>query len=63
MIAEVHAELGPIAVLVNNAARVLREPLESTTLEQWRAVYAVNVEAVLAVSQLALADLEPTAVA
>jgi 3-oxoacyl-[acyl-carrier protein] reductase len=38
LVAEVNAQLGPIAVLVNSAGISLRAPVQETTEEQWDAV-------------------------
>lgn len=43
--ARVKAELGPVDILINNAGVYPRQPFDSMTIEQWRRVFAVNVEA------------------
>jgi NAD(P)-dependent dehydrogenase (short-subunit alcohol dehydrogenase family) len=49
--ARVAAELGPCAVLVNNAGMLRPGPLESVTLEQWNAVLSVNLNGYLLCAQ------------
>jgi NADP-dependent 3-hydroxy acid dehydrogenase YdfG len=45
LLARVHAELGPVDVLVNNAGFGLWKPLEATTMAEWDRTFAVNVRA------------------
>ena len=45
VIGEVDAELG-LDILVNNAGIALLKDIESTTLEEWRRIHAVNLEGV-----------------
>lgn len=42
-LAAVQEKLGPIDILVNNASRFDRTPVEEVTLEQWEAMQAVNL--------------------
>jgi NAD(P)-dependent dehydrogenase (short-subunit alcohol dehydrogenase family) len=44
LVAEITTDLGPVSVLVNNAARFGRAVME-TTIEDWERVFAVNVTA------------------
>lgn len=42
-LAQVEAELGPVAVLVNNAAIFRRTPVQTATLEDWNELLEVNL--------------------
>jgi NAD(P)-dependent dehydrogenase (short-subunit alcohol dehydrogenase family) len=59
MVAEVEAELGPLRILVNNAASKSADPAaffasyEDYDLETWRQVTAVNLDGMFLVSQAA----------
>jgi NAD(P)-dependent dehydrogenase (short-subunit alcohol dehydrogenase family) len=44
VIAETQAELGGLDILVNNAGIALLKDVESTTLDEWRRVHAVNLD-------------------
>jgi gluconate 5-dehydrogenase len=48
---QVVKETGPIDILVNNAGAASRFPSEDYTLEEWRKVLTVNLEAVFVMSQ------------
>lgn len=48
---EVLHDLGPPAVLVNNAARVLRKPLAELSVAEWDDVFAVNLRGALLCTQ------------
>jgi NAD(P)-dependent dehydrogenase (short-subunit alcohol dehydrogenase family) len=54
VMAMLQAEQGGLDVLVNNAGRFLMRPVSETTLEDWRALQAVNVEGVFLGCKLAL---------
>ena len=47
----VEAELGTVDILVNNAGVYPRIPFAELGLDQWRSVFAVNVEAVFMLTQ------------
>ncbi|HEY4099209.1 MAG TPA: SDR family NAD(P)-dependent oxidoreductase [Baekduia sp.] len=51
VVAEMLAAFGRLDLLVNNAARLLVEPLERVSLEAWDATVAVNVRAAYALCQ------------
>lgn len=48
---------GPITILVNNAGAAAASPFAKVTAEAWRAVMAVNLDALLHCCQAALPDL------
>ena len=50
-IARIEGEVGPIAVLVNNAGIQRRAPLEQLTLEQWQAVIDANLTSAFIVTR------------
>ena len=47
-----HAETGDVDILVNNAARGERKPWLTVSVEEWRAIMELNLEAPFALSQL-----------
>jgi NAD(P)-dependent dehydrogenase (short-subunit alcohol dehydrogenase family) len=51
------AEHGRLDVLVNNAATYVSKPLLDTTLDEWEAVFAVNVTAVFLLTRAAVAHM------
>lgn len=55
--AAARAANGPITILVNNAGAAAAQPFAKVTPEAWRAVMAVNLDALLHCCQAALADL------
>lgn len=57
LLAEAARGLGRPAVLVNNAAMRRAVPFAEITLEQWRALMAVNVEAAFLCAQAVLPDM------
>jgi len=57
LLAEAARGLGTPSVLVNNAAVRRAVPFADLTLEQWRAVMAVNVEAAFLCAQACLPDM------
>jgi 3-oxoacyl-[acyl-carrier protein] reductase len=57
LLVEAARGLGQPAVLVNNAAVRRAVPFAELTLEQWRAVMAVNVEAAFLCAQACLPDM------
>lgn len=59
MVTDVRDELGPIDVLVNNAAIRPSVPFEEITLEQWQHVQDVNLRSAFLLSQEAYADMKP----
>jgi len=54
----VHAHLGPITILINNAANDRRHSIESTTPESWDAGIAVNLKHQFFAAQHVLADMK-----
>lgn len=50
-VAGIESEVGPIDVLINNAGIHRRAPLEALTLEHWKAVIEVNLNAVFIVTK------------
>lgn len=55
--AEARAAHGPITILVNNAGAAVSRPFAKTSAEDWRAMMAVNLDAVFHGCQAALPDL------
>ncbi len=49
--AAVRAALGVVDILVNNAGIYPNQPLEGMTLQEWRRIFAVNVDATFIVTQ------------
>jgi NAD(P)-dependent dehydrogenase (short-subunit alcohol dehydrogenase family) len=49
---------GPIAILINNAGAASSAPFARTTLADWRAMMAINLDALHICTQAALADLK-----
>lgn len=48
---DVEARLGPVRVLINNAARDDREPLAAITPESWRRTMALNLDHIMFATQ------------
>jgi 3-oxoacyl-[acyl-carrier protein] reductase len=57
LVSEVHAALGPIDVLVNNAGIARPQPLESINLDDWRAVIDTNLTSAFLVTQAVLPSM------
>ncbi len=55
--AEGRAAHGPITILVNNAGAAVSRPFAKTSAEDWRAMMAVNLDAVFHGCQAAMPDL------
>lgn len=53
----VRAELGPVAILVNNAGVASSAPFGKLTLDDWQRTFAVNVTGAFLMSQAALPDM------
>jgi citronellol/citronellal dehydrogenase len=58
-VAETHAALGPIDILVNNAALTYFVPVADFPVAKWQRSFAVNVHGPFYMSKLALADMLP----
>jgi NAD(P)-dependent dehydrogenase (short-subunit alcohol dehydrogenase family) len=56
----VHSELGPLDILVNNAAIQVNKRIENTTPEEWNRQMAVNVGGVFLCSRAFIPDLRQT---
>jgi NAD(P)-dependent dehydrogenase (short-subunit alcohol dehydrogenase family) len=56
-IANVAASLGPVDILVNNAARQTHSTLAEMSLEEWQAMLATNLDAVFIVSKAVIAGM------
>jgi len=57
MLAEVTERLGPVDVLVNNAGTCIHRPALEVPDEEWRQVFAVNVDGLWACSQVVGAQM------
>ena len=57
MFDEIHAQLGPVGILVNNAAVAKQNLLTDVSYEEWRSTFGVNVDGVFLCSQWALRDM------
>ncbi|MCW2580831.1 MAG: 3-oxoacyl-[acyl-carrier protein] reductase [Blastococcus sp.] len=57
MVDRVRAELGPVDLLVNNAAYTRMVPPDRMDLRMWRRIFAANVEAVFALTWLVKEDM------
>jgi 2-hydroxycyclohexanecarboxyl-CoA dehydrogenase len=53
----VHAELGPVAILVNNAGITLFKPFQEMTEELWDRIMTVNLKSLLHCTQAVLPDM------
>jgi len=58
LVAEVERQLGPVDVLVNNAAVTYFEPVESFTEKHYQTMFEVQVRAPFELSQLVLGSME-----
>ena len=56
-VAQAHAELGPISILVNNAGMTLFRPFLDMTEEAWDQVMTVNLKSMLICTQAVLPDM------
>ncbi|MEO1370404.1 MAG: SDR family NAD(P)-dependent oxidoreductase, partial [Acidobacteriota bacterium] len=56
--AQIHKDLGPIDVLVNNAGVVFGGPFLEVPIEQHRLTYRVNVEGVMSMTHAFLPDIQ-----
>ncbi|MFQ5699700.1 MAG: SDR family NAD(P)-dependent oxidoreductase [Myxococcota bacterium] len=59
IVEDVHRALGPLDVLVNNAALTYFEPIARLPVRRWLRSFAVNVHGPFFLSRLALADMIP----
>lgn len=58
MMAEAKADLGPIAVLVNNAGIQHVSPVEDFAPEKWDAIIAINLSSAFHTTRLAVPDMK-----
>jgi 3-oxoacyl-[acyl-carrier protein] reductase len=58
LVAAVDALPAPVEVLINNAGVLSNNKLADTTLEEWRRVMAINVEAALLLSQRWIPEMQ-----
>ncbi|HKT73083.1 MAG TPA: SDR family oxidoreductase [Steroidobacteraceae bacterium] len=58
VLAHVSSGFGRLDILVNNAGIILNKPFVSTTIDEFRSVYAINVESVWTGMQLAAPLME-----
>ncbi|MEU6379127.1 SDR family oxidoreductase [Streptomyces sp. NPDC046909] len=56
--AEAREALGPIDIVVNNAAIAMMRDLENTTYEQWKNIFSINVDGFFLVTKAFLEDLK-----
>ncbi len=56
-IAAISKELGPVDILVNNAARQTHSTLAEMSLEEWRGMMAANLEGVFILSKAVIAPM------
>ena len=54
MVASIERELGPVAILVNNAGIARRQPLDEITEQDWNELIAVNLTSCFLVTQAVL---------
>jgi NAD(P)-dependent dehydrogenase (short-subunit alcohol dehydrogenase family) len=54
---EIAARLGPATVLINNAGIYPNQPFEDMTFDDWRAVFALNVDALFHTVQAFVPDM------
>src|SRR5687767_5635519 len=59
MVADVRAALGPIDILVNNAAWTWFASIAEFPVDQWLRSFAINVHAPMVLSQSVLSDMIP----
>ncbi|MFJ8716164.1 SDR family NAD(P)-dependent oxidoreductase [Streptomyces violaceus] len=59
--AEVHEALGPVDIVVNNAAIAMLKDLDSTSFEQWKNLFAINVDGYFLVTKAFVQDLKDSA--
>jgi NAD(P)-dependent dehydrogenase (short-subunit alcohol dehydrogenase family) len=57
LVEQIHTALGPIDILVNNAADQSVQTLEQMTHTEWQTMQAANVDAVFLTTQFVAADL------
>ncbi|HEX5230459.1 MAG TPA: SDR family NAD(P)-dependent oxidoreductase, partial [Bryobacteraceae bacterium] len=57
LVRETESELGPIEILVNNAGKILIEPIEKMTEESWNDMIASNLTSCFLVTQAVLAGM------
>ncbi|WP_416979616.1 SDR family NAD(P)-dependent oxidoreductase [Streptomyces sp. T028] len=56
--ADVRQALGPVDIVVNNAAIAMMRDLENTTFEQWKNIFSINVDGFFLVAKAFLEDLK-----
>jgi NAD(P)-dependent dehydrogenase (short-subunit alcohol dehydrogenase family) len=59
--AEVRGALGPVDIVVNNAAIAMLRDLDNTTYEQWRNLFSINVDGYFLVTKAFVQDLKDSA--
>jgi 3-oxoacyl-[acyl-carrier protein] reductase len=57
LVQEIKQQIGPVAVLVNNAGIARPEPIQQITEQSWDEVIAVNLKSVFLVTQAVLPDM------
>ena len=57
-IAAVERDVGPLDILINNAAVNTRQPFEAFTIDDWRAMQATNVEGAFLVTRALLPGMK-----
>ncbi|WP_416985977.1 SDR family NAD(P)-dependent oxidoreductase [Streptomyces sp. T028] len=59
--AEVREALGPVDIVVNNAAIAMLRDLDNTTYEQWKNLFSINVDGYFLVTKAFVQDLKDSA--
>ena len=55
---EVREALGPVDIVVNNAANAMLKDLDNTTYEQWKNLFSINVDGYFLVTKAFVQDLK-----
>lgn len=56
-VARVHAELGPVRILVNNAGMTSFRPFMEVTESEWERIFAVNLKSMFMCTQAVMPDM------